>query len=180
MRDLKILPKNKTEIKEYDPYSFLVGGIAEKLVEQLFLSLDYKVFPFGMENTVPEIKGLLNKNKSVVSCQIRTMPDFVVKKEGEDPVFVEVKYRESGRFTYGDLVKKFTEYPYKNVLVIVVSPGHIKAEFSENLKEYPITPDSKNWLGKVKQMNFTREEKDKIVDFCKYAIHFFDGVKDVK
>jgi len=40
------------------------GRIAETLIEELFLSLDYNVFRYGMENTVPGIMHLLKGVRS--------------------------------------------------------------------------------------------------------------------
>lgn len=156
-------------------YAFIKGRIAETLIEELFLSLDFQVYPFGMENTVPEIKNQLRGNTERVATQIRNMPDFVIKRPGENPLFVEVKFRANGTFKYKDLIKNYEEYPYKNVVVVVVSKTHIKAVFVEDLeKGKDITPDSRNYLGKV--LKFSREEKDKIIDFCSYATQFFAAV----
>lgn len=176
----KTATKSKKTNNGYKHYSFLVGSVAETLIEQLFLSLDYDVFPFGMENTVPEMKTRLRGNTNKVSSQIRNMPDFVVMRGNSNPIFIEVKFRESGKFNNDDLLKMYKEYPYSGVLVVLVSTKHIKAEFVERLKEYPITPTSKNFLGNVKELEFTKEEKTKIISFCEYAKHFFTDVSGLK
>ena len=85
------------------------GRIAETLIEELFLSLDYNVFRYGMENTVPGIMKLLKGVRGDVATNIRRMPDFVVQKD-KSVFFVEVKFRTSESFTLDDLPK---DYPYK-------------------------------------------------------------------
>jgi len=161
---------------ERNSYAFIKGRIAETLIEELFLSLGYHVYPFGMENTVPEIKNTLRGNTGIVATQIRNMPDFVVQHEEHgDPFFIEVKFRASGKFTYKELIKNYESYPYKDVMVIVVSKKHIKALYVEDLESgEEITPTSKNYLGKL--FDLPKEEKKKIVDFCKHATQFFESV----
>src|SRR6266446_969480 len=40
-------------------YNMIKGRIAETLIQELFLSLKYNVFRYGMENTIPGIMDLL-------------------------------------------------------------------------------------------------------------------------
>ncbi len=164
------------QVSQRNSYAFIKGRIAETLIEELFLSLDYHVYPFGMENTVPEIKNTLRGNRGIVATQIRNMPDFVVQNIAHgDPFFVEVKFRANGKFSYKDLIKKYSSYPYKDVMVVVVSKKHIKALYVEDLEAgEEITPTSKNYFGNL--FDLPKEDKDKIVDFCKYATQFFESV----
>ncbi|MBN2682259.1 MAG: hypothetical protein JXR58_07105 [Bacteroidales bacterium] len=39
-------------------YNMIKGRIAETLIQELFLSLGYNVFRYGMENTIPGIMEL--------------------------------------------------------------------------------------------------------------------------
>lgn len=55
------------------------GRIAETLIQELFLSLGYNVFRYGMENTIPGIMELLQGVRSDVAQEIRRMPDFVMQ-----------------------------------------------------------------------------------------------------
>jgi len=71
------------EIRE----NMIKGRIAETLVEELFLSMKYSVFRYGMENTVPGVMDLLKGVRSDVANNIRRMPDFVVQK-GKEVYFV--------------------------------------------------------------------------------------------
>ncbi len=87
-------------------YGMIKGRIAETLIQELFLSLGYNVFHYGMENTIPSIMELLKGVRSDVSLQIRRMPDFVIQNpKTKDVFFAEIKFRASGKFSYSDLPK---------------------------------------------------------------------------
>jgi hypothetical protein len=60
-------------------YGMIKGRIAETLIQELFLSLNYNVFRYGMENTIPGIMELLKGVRSDVAQEIRRMPDFVIQ-----------------------------------------------------------------------------------------------------
>jgi len=49
------------------------------VIKELFLSLGYNVFRYGMENTVPGIMELLKGVRGDVATNIRRMPDFVIQ-----------------------------------------------------------------------------------------------------
>src|SRR4051812_34225987 len=57
-------------------YGMIKGRIAETLIQELYLSLGYNVFRYGMENTIPGIMELLKGVRSDVAQEIRRMPDF--------------------------------------------------------------------------------------------------------
>ncbi len=153
-------------------YGMIKGRIAETLIEELFLSLDYYVFRYGMENTVPGVMKLLRGVRGDVADNIKRMPDFVIqdKKKG-DVYFIEVKFRKSEEFKFKDLPK---DYPFENCYFIVVSKKHIKCITYNELKEGKvITPTSKNYLGSRKEFDL---DKNIIIDFCNFAIKFFENV----
>lgn len=153
--------------------SMIKGRIAETLIEELFLSLDYNVFRYGMENTVPGVMNLLKGVRSDVADNIRRMPDFVVQHpKTKDVYFVEVKFRASESFAKKDLPKN---YPFENAYFIIVSKKHIKCiTYDELVKEgKEVSPTSKNYLGSRKEFDL---EKDVIIDFCKFAVKFFENV----
>ena len=153
-------------------YGMIKGRIAETLIQELFLSLGYNVFRYGMENTIPGIMELLKGVRSDVAQEIRRMPDFVMQNpETKDVYFVEVKFRASGEFKLKDLPKN---YPYTNTYIILVSKKHIKCTtVTELLDGKEITPTSHNYLGNRKEFDL---DKDVIIDFCNFAIKFFDNV----
>jgi hypothetical protein len=89
-------------------YGMIKGRIAETLIQELFLSLNYNVFRYGMENTIPGIMELLKGVRSDVAQEIRRMPDFVIQNpETKDVYFIEVKFRASGEFRAKDLPKNY-------------------------------------------------------------------------
>ena len=159
--------------KQHDyRYGMIKGRIAETLIQELFLSLDYNVFRYGMENTIPGIMELLKGVRSDVAQHIRRMPDFVVQNpKTKDVYFIEVKFRSSGQFSATDLPK---DYPYINAFIIVVSKKHIKClTVTELLDGKEITPTSHNYLGNRKEFDL---DKKVIIDFCDFAVQFFENV----
>lgn len=153
-------------------YGMIKGRIAETLIQELFLSLGYNVFRYGMENTIPGIMELLKGVRSDVAQEIRRMPDFVIQEPKKKAVyFIEVKFRASGEFKLKDLPKN---YPYENAFIILVSKKHIKCITVNELNEgKEISPTSKNYLGSRKEFDL---EKEVIIDFCDFAVKFFDNV----
>jgi len=153
-------------------YGMIKGRIAETLIQELFLSLEYNVFRYGMENTIPGIMELLKGVRSDVAQEIRRMPDFVIQDPKTKSVFfIEVKFRASGEFILKDLPKN---YPYENAYIILVSKKHIKCITIKELKEgKEINPTTRNYLGNRKEFDIN---KDIIVDFCDFAIKFFENV----
>jgi hypothetical protein len=153
-------------------YNMIKGRIAETLIQELFLSLGYNVFRYGMENTIPGIMELLKGVRSDVAQEIRRMPDFVMQNpKTKEIYFVEVKFRAQGEFKYSDLSEG---YPYGNAFIILVSKKHIKCLTVKELEEgHEITPSSKNYLGNRKEFDL---DKDVIVEFCNFAVQFFETV----
>lgn len=153
-------------------FNVIKGRIAETIIEELFKELNFQVFKYGMENTIPGIKELLRGVKDEVAIEIKRMPDFVVFKEGKAH-FIEVKFRKSETFNLRDLEQK-GEYPYENALIVIVSQKHIKCiSFQELKRGKEISPSCHSYLGNRKEFEM---DKDKIIDYCKYAVRFFENV----
>lgn len=153
-------------------YGMIKGRIAETLIQELFLSLGYNVFRYGMENTIPGIMELLKGVRSDVALEIRRMPDFVMQNpKTKEVYFIEVKFRASGEFKASDLPK---DYPYVNAYIVLVSKKHIKClTVTEIMAGKEITPTSNNYLGSRKEFDL---DKEVIIEFCKFAIQFFENV----
>lgn len=153
-------------------YSMIKGRIAETLIQELFLSLGYNVFRYGMENTIPGIMELLKGVRSDVAQEIRRMPDFVIQNpKNKEVYFVEVKFRASEELSIKDLPKN---YPFENAYFILVSKKHIKCISYAEMKEgKEITPTSKNYLGSRAEFDL---DKEVIIDFCNFAVQFFENV----
>lgn len=161
-----------TEKERQYRYGMIKGRIAETLIQELFLCLGYNVFRYGMENTIPGIMELLKGVRSDVAQEIRRMPDFVIQNpKTKDVYFVEVKFRSSGEFKFKDLPQN---YPYTNAYIVLVSKKHIKCiTVGELIEGKEITPTSHNYLGNRKEFDL---DKDVIIDFCDFAIQFFESV----
>ena len=163
---------NKHDIGNSWVYNLIKGRIAETIIEELFLSLGFQVFKYGMENTIPGIMDLLKGVKDDVAMEIKRMPDLVVYKDGQAN-FIEVKFRASGCFKLKDIDKK-GDYPYQNALIVLVSKKHIKCiSFQELLEGKEITENCRNYLGSRKEFD---TDKEKIKEYCKYAVKFFENV----
>lgn len=152
--------------------SLIKGRIAETIVEQLFLTLGFQVFKYGMENTIPGIKELLKSVKDDVAMEIKRMPDFVIFKDNKAH-FIEVKYRKSESFKLSELEQN-REYPYANALIVLVSQNHIKCISYQELKAgKEITPNCHSYLGNRKEFD---TDKEIIKEYCQYAVKFFENV----
>lgn len=153
-------------------YNLIKGRIAETIIEELFLSLGFQVFKYGMENSIPGIMELLKGVKDEVAMEIRRMPDLVAYKDGKAH-FLEVKFRASEQFKLKDIDKN-GDYPYQNALIVLVSKKHIKClSFKELQDGKEISPTCRNYLGKRKEFE---TDHDKIVEYCNYAVKFFESV----
>jgi len=162
------LSKSENKYKE----GMIKGRIAETLIEELFLSLGFNVFRYGMENTVPGIMKLLKGVRSDVANTIRRMPDFVIQnaKTG-DVFFIEVKFRASEEFSLKEID---ADYPFEKAFFVIVSKKHIKCLSYPELKAGKIiSPSSKNYLGNRKEFELNKEV---IKVFCDYAVKFFSEV----
>jgi hypothetical protein len=171
--DVKTLEASGLSDKERQyRYGMIKGRIAETLIQELFLSLGYNIFRYGMENTIPGIMELLKGVRSDVAQEIRRMPDFVMQNpKTKDVYFIEVKFRTSGEFSAKDLPK---DYPYVNAYIVLVSKKHIKClTVTELLDGKEITPTSNSYLGNRKEFDL---DKEVIIEFCKFAIQFFESV----
>ena len=170
----EILETNGLSKREtYYTEGMIKGRIAETLIEELFLSLEYNVFRYGMENTVPGIMKLLKGVKTEVAHNIKRMPDFVIQHpEKKDVYFIEVKFRKDESFDINDSSLK--NYPFENTYFIVVSKKHIKCITYKELQDGKVvSPTSKNYLGSRKEFELN---KDVIITFCDFAVKFFKEV----
>lgn len=165
---LECYKKEKNGEKEINyRYNVIKGRIAETIIEELFLTLDYSVFRYGMENSIPGVMKLLKGIRGDVATDIKRMPDFVVQnKRTGDVFFVEVKFRASGEFEYKDLG---ANYPYDNAHIMLVSKKHIKCATVEELK----AGKEFQYLGSRKEFE---TDKATIIEFCEFAKQFFETV----
>ncbi len=149
--------------------SRIKGRIAETIVEELFRTLGFKVYPNGVESIAPQTRGQLNK----ISLQLRRRPDFYVINEDGEEFLLEVKFRASGEFIW----EQVKDNPYNNALIVLVTRKHIKCLSIAELKRgNSIVEGDRNYLGNRKEFRFDRDQKDIIVDFCEFALKYFSTV----
>jgi len=86
----------------------LKGGIAELLVEQMFLVSGRRIQRFGFEWKVQWLNrngsGYNGDRTDPVVKKLKLMPDFLLETKNGTMEFIEVKYRQQGRFTEDDLI----------------------------------------------------------------------------
>ncbi|HVY73559.1 MAG TPA: hypothetical protein VG890_01950 [Puia sp.] len=135
-------------------------------------AMDYEVYLYGMENTVPGIVETLKRVKSDTAQVIRRMPDLVVQHRQTKKVhFIEVKFRADGHFNYEGLKGN---YPYPNAYVILVSKKHFKCLSVKELHANQcFTPDCGNYLGNQTEFDLDR---DLIIKYCQFAVQLFQNV----
>jgi len=150
--------QKKTKISD----SSIKGRLAEAIVEEMFLAMGYRIFRFGMENTVPGFGDRYLPRKGDVADEVRKMPDFIVVKNSQVN-YVEVKYRTSGEFDFNSHYAKKGGYPYKNAFFILVTPKYIKVQKASELEK------GKDFifLNKCKELETDKKIILQYIEFCK-------------
>ncbi|MGM5470333.1 hypothetical protein ACS386_08645 [Flavobacteriaceae bacterium LMO-SS05] len=173
-KEPKTIINSKMDTSENPWVSGVIKGrIAETIVEQLFRSLGFQVFSYGMENSIPGITDLLKGVRGDVSKNIRQMPDFVVFKDNMAH-FIEVKYRASGELKLSD-IEKYGDYPFENALFVLITKKHIKCiSYAELKSGKEITASDHKYLGSRKEFD---TDKLLIIEYCRYAVKFFENVE---
>lgn len=163
---------NITEANIQYHYNMIKGRIAETLIQEMFVSLGYEVYHYGMEHMVPGITGKLNKVHDPVSLMIRNTPDFVVKEPVRGKVMmVEVKFRANGKYAEKDLPKDFA---YPDTWFIIVSRRDIKClKYKELMAGSCIEPSCTNYLASRKEFNL---DPERVSRFSEFAVKFFAEV----
>jgi len=155
---------NETQKKSKVSDSSIKGRLAEAIIEEMFISMNYRVFRFGMENTIPGFGNRELPKKGEVANEVRKMPDFIVVKD-QNIAYVEVKYRTKGEdgFDFNSYYGKKGGYPYKNAYFILVTPKHIKIQKASELEK------GKDfiYLNKCKDFETDKNIILQYIDFCK-------------
>ena len=156
--------QNNKEIQKKSKISdsSIKGRLAETIVEEMFLAMGYKVFRFGMENTVPGFGDRYLPRRGEVADEVRKMPDFIVVKDSQ-VVYIEVKYRTSGEFDFKSFYTKKGGYPYKNAFFILVTPKHIKVQKASELEK----GEGFIFLNKCKDFETDKEIILQYIEYCK-------------
>lgn len=142
--------------------SSIKGRLAEAIVEEMFLALGYRVFRFGMENTVPGFSDRYLPKTGEVANQVRKMPDFIIVKDTLI-AFIEVKYRTNGEFDFNEYYKSRGKYPYPNAYFVLITPKHIKVQKTEQLE----TGKDFVYLGSHEDFSADKEIILQYIEFCK-------------
>ena len=90
-------------------YGFMKGRLAEAIVERLFITLGWEVYPVGFETKIPRIAQLVSAKKVKTKAieRFEYGPDFVVynphESHKEKLHEIEVKFRKNSRISRSDL-----------------------------------------------------------------------------
>jgi hypothetical protein len=154
--------KNKSGRKAKISDASIKGRLAEAIVEEMFLSMGYRVFRFGMENTVPGFADRYLPKKGEVAEEVRKMPDFIVVKDSKI-AYIEVKYRTSGKFDFNDFYARKGGYPYKSAFFILVTPKHILIQKASRLEK----GEDFMYLNECEYFDTDKDIILKYIEFCK-------------
>ena len=126
--------------------------------------MGYKVFRFGMENTVPGFGDRYLPKYGDVADEVRKMPDFIIVKDSQI-AYVEVKYRTKGEqdFDFKSYYTKKGGYPYKSAFFILVTPKHIKVQKASELEK----GEKFIFLNKCKDFETDKKVILQYIEFCK-------------
>ena len=113
--------------------SGIKGKLAEAIVEELFVAMDYTVMRFGVENIAPQFAKRINPYKGRIAELVRQTPDFLMIHDRKS-FLVEVKYRTSGEFKPKD------GYRYPEAIIVLVTPKYLKAQIAILKWRFPACP----------------------------------------
>ncbi len=143
---------------EKTPLNFIKGHIGEIIIQNLFTSLGFIVFRYGVENNLTYVNEYLSGSDfSDTELNIlTTRPDLLIlNKDKERVYFTEIKYRWNGVFNYEELGEN---YKYKNTFIIVLSKQGFNCIKASELKEIGgIDAESKGYsLAENKEFNLDK------------------------
>ena len=163
-------------------YSFLKGGLAETLVERMFFTLGYEVYPVGYEKILPRLAQFKRNNqlKPKAIQRFEYGPDFFVcLPEGDvaQTWEVEVKFRKTGRIRRSEII----DYENENIIFIVLSPSNIycfqNREFEDLCNKSGTLIFSKsNLLCESAHFNFCFSQKRIVQGFEEYCSSFYKNL----
>ncbi|MFQ5846625.1 MAG: hypothetical protein ACE5IQ_03010 [Candidatus Methylomirabilales bacterium] len=132
------------------PESLLRGRMAETIVSEMLQDGGYFVYRFGYEGILQSLvqRGLPRMNKGDIEAEkIRTMPDFIVMKNG-DVSFVEVKFRSGNGLAeslkeWGTRAAKY--WPEARLIIVRPYEPHFSIStverFAQTGELYPLVED---------------------------------------
>ncbi|NCC22424.1 MAG: hypothetical protein EOM26_08170 [Alphaproteobacteria bacterium] len=117
-------------------YNVAKGRIGEALVEQLFSSLGWDVYPVGFESQLPVLAQLKARGELTPGAisRFENGPDFIIhmRNAAERVHSIEVKFRNSGMINASELQKYWPD----NLLFILMDPQGISCLQRSELDDY--------------------------------------------
>lgn len=115
-------------------YNFIKGKIAEAIVERLFLTMGFDVYPYGIEKKLPPaLLRLHRKMPRRLFQRSENDPDFFIMREADNDFnqSVEVKFRANGKIEAKDLAVYDPD-----TLFILVDPRDLFALHAKELGRF--------------------------------------------
>jgi hypothetical protein len=149
----------------------LKGRVAETIVSEMLQDAGYFVYRFGYEGILQSLtqRGLPKMNEGDLEAEkVRTMPDFIVMKDG-DVSFIEVKFRSGdGRDqSLLEWAKKAVKY-WPEARLILVRPEEpyfsisTLKQFARTGKLFPLEQDRYIKVGK----EIIQQYSDLVAKYC--------------
>ena len=131
----------------------LRGRIAETIVSQMLVEAGYKVYRYGYEGVLQDLIYQDMKKDGTEEKKIRTMPDFIVIKDGIAS-FVEVKFSVEG-VPHSGKIKKLNEH-WAETMLIYVCPEK-PYFFIGNIRELSQNPNKLSVLSEDSVLSVSKE-----------------------
>jgi len=148
------------------------GRVAEAIIKELFHVNGYRVYNYGMENTLPQAVDNVKYKNDEIAVSVRQMPDYLVQHiESGELNYVEVKYRASGQFDFSDVKKN----PYLTTCFVIISKENIQWITFKDLANGQTLPAKAD--KNVENCPFFHLNNELVAEYKAYARTFFDGIK---
>ncbi|MCJ7559721.1 hypothetical protein MUO79_03760 [Candidatus Bathyarchaeota archaeon] len=151
----------------------LKGNAHKNIIKNLLEKSGYKVYPFGYETLLSDVKSRLTKDtkNSRTVRRIRSSPDLLVYDEQKnDLMLVEVKMRTSCPPRIKPrLIERYKEFWDDSILVIVVKEGNVF--YAQRISELETRPEYYRIADFEKLQDiFTRVNEEDILHYKEIAL----------
>lgn len=132
-------------------FNLIKGQIGKELVRGLLEQSRYRVYPFGYESSISQLRYDVQRKRGVPytdsNDRMRSMPDLMVYDSDKmQTTFVEVKFRKTDSATHVKLkkfeLKRYQKYWSDSVLAVVVPVDHYF--YAKKISEVRIFEDTES------------------------------------
>lgn len=166
----------KKEMSEFQ-FNLMKGKIVEMIIQNILEHCGYKVYPYGHESTLGELKENLHnyKNHNDTLQKIRCTPDFVVyNPENDKTALVEVKFRNCEKEEFQADYEKYKKY-WNECFILLINPSSPNKYYIQAIENLKPSKEFYNKTLRKKQIFYN------LKDFAKIQEAFpMIGLKTVK